>query len=126
MIIPKKCSLFGAWIYNIEIKCNKEKNLKNRIVNIDVSDNYRIIAISDIHGHYDILKGLMKKVDLRDEDFLVIIGDFINKGSNSYKTYKYIEELSKRKNTFILKKVTSDLGLKPSCRSAITTLTTTS
>lgn len=66
-------------------------------------DNYRVIAISDIHGHLQHIKGLVAKLNLRDEDYLVIVGDFINKGPDSYGTYKYIRQLEKRPNTYILK-----------------------
>lgn len=77
--------------------------LNTKTINIDKTDNYRIIAISDIHGHLEIFKNLLKKINLKKEDYLVIIGDFINKGPDSYKTLKYLRELNKRGNTFILK-----------------------
>jgi protein phosphatase len=42
-------------------------------------------------------------VSLGEKDYLVIVGDFINKGVNSYETLCFIEELNKRKNTIVLK-----------------------
>jgi len=77
--------------------------LNKKIVNVGVQNNYRIIAISDVHGHHKILEELISKIDLKDDDFLVFIGDFINKGLNSYKTYELIRKLSERKNTVVLK-----------------------
>ncbi len=72
-------------------------------MNLEVKDNYRIIAISDVHGHHNHLKELIDKVNLRDDDYLVIIGDFINKGPDSYKTYKLVKKLLERSNTYVLK-----------------------
>lgn len=55
--------------------------------------NRRIIAISDIHGNYHYLRGLLKKVEYSDQDMLVFVGDLIEKGPQSLKTVQYILEL---------------------------------
>lgn len=72
---------------------------------IDLTDinEYRIVAISDIHGHLDRFKKLLESSKLEDEDYLIVIGDFINRGPDSYGTYRYMKELEKRPKTFILK-----------------------
>lgn len=72
-------------------------------INLKRNDNYKIVAISDIHGHVDHLKGLLDKLDLNKDDILIILGDFINRGINSLLTLNYIRDLSKRPNTYILK-----------------------
>lgn len=77
--------------------------MNNKIIEIDIKDDYRIIAISDIHGHLDIFKALLDSVNLGDDDYLVIIGDFINKGPQSLSTLRYMMALSKRPRTIILK-----------------------
>lgn len=77
--------------------------LKKKLVKIKDNHNYKIVAISDIHGHLDILKRLIKKVELDKDDYLIILGDFINKGPGSFETYSYIRELEKRDRTIILK-----------------------
>jgi len=77
--------------------------MHSKIININKVDNYKIIAISDVHGHVDHLKNLISKVNLKEDDYLIIIGDFINRGPQSYETFKYIQQLSKRSNTIILK-----------------------
>lgn len=79
----------------------KKKN--NKIIHINETDNYKIIAISDVHAHPKELRALIKKVALRDEDYLVILGDFLNRGYDSLETFEYIKDLSKRERTFILK-----------------------
>lgn len=77
--------------------------MNQKVIKINETDNYRIIAISDIHGHVDHLKSILPKLNLKATEYLIIIGDFINKGPNSFKTYQLIKELSKRERTFILK-----------------------
>jgi len=72
-------------------------------ISLNCKDNYRIIAISDVHGHVDHLKGLLNKLKLNQEDILIIVGDFINRGINSLVTLEYIKKLSNRDNTYILK-----------------------
>lgn len=77
--------------------------MNDKIIKIDKTDNYKIVAISDIHGHVEHAKKLIAKVSLKASDYLIIIGDFINRGPDSYKTYEFIQNLSKRPNTIILK-----------------------
>jgi len=77
--------------------------MSKKIIKIDERDNYRIVAISDIHAHLSIFNELLLKVDLKDEDYLVIVGDFVNKGSDSYNCLKYIMKLEERPRTIILK-----------------------
>jgi hypothetical protein len=40
----------------------------------------RTIVVGDLHGCYDELKDLLKKVDFSEEDQLVCVGDLITKG----------------------------------------------
>lgn len=74
-----------------------------QILNVKPVGDYRLIAISDIHGHKNHLENLLAKVKLKEEDYLVLVGDFINKGEDSYKTLKFIQELAKRERTYVLK-----------------------
>ncbi|MCH4887339.1 hypothetical protein EZV73_07140 [Acidaminobacter sp. JC074] len=74
-----------------------------KTVNLDLRDNYKIVVISDVHGHKDHLDMLLRKLQLDEDDILIILGDFINRGRDSLKTYEYIKNLSKRKNTYVLK-----------------------
>ena len=77
--------------------------MSKKIIRIDRDDNYRIVVISDAHAHLTSLKGLVEKVDLKEEDYLVILGDFLNRGYDSIGTFNYVRELSKRNRTIILK-----------------------
>lgn len=63
----------------------------------------RLIAISDIHGHDEIFSDLLKKIALKNKDHLILLGDFLNKGTNSYATFCKINALSQHENIHILK-----------------------
>jgi serine/threonine protein phosphatase 1 len=42
----------------------------------------RLLAIGDIHGHLCALDSLLEAVGLRDDDQLVFLGDYVDKGPN--------------------------------------------
>lgn len=75
-----------------EIKCLK----------LHIPENKRIIVVSDIHGGLDIFKRLLKRVNYQD-DYLIILGDMVNRGKNSLKTIQYMMELSQKPNVYIIK-----------------------
>lgn len=72
-------------------------------IRLSIDKKTRIIAISDVHGHKELLEALIAKIDLKEEDVLIILGDFINRGIDSYETYQYVRTLDERKNTYVLK-----------------------
>lgn len=67
-----------------------------------IKGQYRIIVISDIHGHLDRFQALLKKVKYTPEDYLIILGDFVEKGDQVIETIHYVQELSKRDRVFVL------------------------
>ncbi|MEG0275944.1 MAG: metallophosphoesterase [Coprobacillus sp.] len=68
----------------------------------NIKGDYRLIVISDIHGHLDRLKVLLKKVEYNEKDYLVILGDFVEKGDQVIETIHYIQQLDKNRRTFVL------------------------
>ncbi|MGB3368296.1 MAG: metallophosphoesterase [Acidaminobacteraceae bacterium] len=77
--------------------------MEKKIEKISINDNYRIVAISDIHGGYDKFERLIRDLDIKDDDYLIILGDVIEKGERSYDTFELCKELIKSKNVFYLK-----------------------
>lgn len=67
-----------------------------------IKGDYRMIVISDIHGHLDRLKSLLHKVQYTPEDYLIILGDFVEKGDQVIDTIHYVQKLSQNKRTFVL------------------------
>jgi serine/threonine protein phosphatase 1 len=65
----------------------------------------RIYAVGDIHGCYDKLLALMEKMDIDFEsDALVFLGDYIDRGPQSFEVVAYLADLNQRyANTIFLK-----------------------
>lgn len=87
-----------------ENKCHrKRQNMHKKIINIETGQDYRIVVISDVHAHLNLFVKLLDAVSLKEDDILIILGDFLNRGIDSVETFEYVKDLSKRKNTYILK-----------------------
>lgn len=67
-----------------------------------VNDDYRLIVISDIHGHLDRFRLLLENVNYTTDDYLVILGDFVEKGDQVIETIHFIKELSQNERVFVL------------------------
>ena len=58
--------------------------------------NQRIFAIGDIHGCYDRFKELVEQhIVLSESDKLILLGDYIDRGSQSKEVIDYIIELQR-------------------------------
>lgn len=64
-----------------------------RIQKVEADKDTRIIAVSDVHGTVEYLKGVLNKVEYTPKDILVIVGDLIEKGPESLKTVRFVQEL---------------------------------
>lgn len=71
-------------------------------IKVNVNDDYRLIAISDIHGHLDKFKSLLEKVNYKPTDYLVIVGDFVEKGDQVLETIHFVQALDKNERVFVL------------------------
>lgn len=56
-----------------------------------------IYAVSDIHGHLDILQETLQNVDLTVKgNKLILLGDYIDRGDKSCETLYFVKELSEK------------------------------
>lgn len=56
-----------------------------------------IYAMSDIHGHLEILKNTLKNVNLKEKNNkLILLGDYIDRGDKSCETLYFIKKLSEK------------------------------
>jgi len=56
----------------------------------------KIFAIGDIHGCFDKLRELMAKINIdRDNDTLLFLGDYIDRGPGSFDVVEYLIDLKK-------------------------------
>ena len=71
---------------------------------VTFEEGKRIIAISNIHGDLTTFKKLLEKCEYNDqEDYLIILGGFLEKGTEILATLRYIMEISQNERVFVLK-----------------------
>ena len=64
-----------------------------------------IFAVGDIHGQFDMLSKLMDKIDIDHEsDTLVFLGDYIDRGPDSFQVVDYLVDLKKRHSGIVFLK----------------------
>lgn len=76
--------------------------IEKRIVKKQAPEEYRMVVISDIHAHYELFQKLIYQSNLKEEDYLVIVGDFLEKGEDGLEMLYRVRDLKQRKNTFVL------------------------
>ena len=82
----------------------KEKRVKIMYTNVKFEEGKRIIVVSDIHGDLTTFKKLLNKCEYNEEeDYLIILGDFLEKGTEILDTVHYVMELSKNERVYVLK-----------------------
>lgn len=57
----------------------------------------RTIAIGDIHGGYKALLQLIDKIELKDDDQLIFLGDYVDGWSQSYEVVDFLISLSRKR-----------------------------
>lgn len=62
----------------------------------------RILVISDIHGNLPLFQGLLKKIAFSPDDMLILLGDMIEKGTESLETIRYIQTLQQTHQVYPL------------------------
>lgn len=63
----------------------------------------KTFVIGDIHGHRRALQALLAAIPLRDEDQLILLGDYVDKGPDVRGVLDLLSELSRRPNTISLR-----------------------
>lgn len=57
----------------------------------------RIYAVGDIHGRFDKLLGLLNRIEIDfNSDRLVFLGDYVDRGEQSYEVIEYLVDLKNR------------------------------
>ncbi|MBA7630794.1 Serine/threonine-protein phosphatase 1 [subsurface metagenome] len=79
---------------------------------IDENDYKRIIVIGDLHGYDEPLIRLIQEIQMRDDDLVIFIGDYIDRGPASKPLIDNLIQLkSSNKNTIFLKGNHEDMML---------------
>lgn len=82
---------------------NFVSGMESIIPTVNNSSYARVIAIGDIHGCFNKLMSLWKKLEVTDNDLLIFLGDYIDRGQQVAETLKWILEQSKRENFIFLR-----------------------
>lgn len=62
---------------------------------IELPYKCRMICVSDIHAHCDEFRELLRKCRYNKEsDYLFILGDILEKGSQNIETLRFVHELT--------------------------------
>lgn len=69
----------------------------------------RTLAIGDIHGCLNAFKDLIKQIDLKPEDTLITLGDYIDRGPDSKGVVDYLIELRQQCHLITLRGNHEDL-----------------
>jgi serine/threonine protein phosphatase 1 len=66
--------------------------------------NSKYYIIGDIHGHLSKLKKIISYInkDMAEEDLLIFLGDYIDRGPDSFEVIEFLIELSLRRKTVFL------------------------
>ncbi|GAB6164373.1 metallophosphoesterase family protein [Thermostilla marina] len=56
----------------------------------------RVIAVGDIHGYSEALRGLLEAIDPRPDDTIVTLGDYVDRGPDSAGVIDILIELSRK------------------------------
>ena len=76
--------------------------MKAVVRSIPFPENGRLLAVSDVHGNLPWLRGLLEKVGFSTDDALVLVGDLVEKGTDSLSTLRYVMELSNTHTVHVL------------------------
>ena len=62
-------------------------------------DGQRIVAVGDIHGSYLKLKSMLDRLEkvMGDDDILLFVGDYIDRGPHSFEVVETLAELADKK-----------------------------
>lgn len=71
----------------------------------------KLLTFTDIHGCADTLKSLVKKVKPSDNDILIFLGDYVDRGDKSFEVVDYLIELNKTYECVFLKGNHEDMWL---------------
>ena len=72
-----------------------KKRVPVRVAREELPAGRRILAVSDVHGALDYLRGLLDRARFGPEDVLILVGDLLEKGPRSLDTLRYVAALAK-------------------------------
>ncbi|MBQ7198521.1 MAG: serine/threonine protein phosphatase [Selenomonadaceae bacterium] len=71
----------------------------------------RILAVGDIHGHFKKLLSLYEKLQVTDDDFVIFLGDYIDRGPEVGEVLEWVMKFKDKKNFVFLRGNHEDMML---------------
>ena len=62
----------------------------------------RVLVIGDVHGEFTKLMSLYKKIAVTDNDFVIFLGDYVDRGRENVKVLKFMMKEVKKENVIAL------------------------
>ncbi len=76
--------------------------LKAESVNLEKIPYKRVLAVGDIHGHFTEFMNLFNKLDVSDDDLVILLGDLIKGGNENLQMICWAMAESKKSNVIVL------------------------
>ena len=76
--------------------------MKTTVQRVTFPDDRRILMISDIHAHADGLKAILEQANFSKDDILIILGDLLEKGTQSLKALRMVMALCRTHTVYPL------------------------
>lgn len=71
----------------------------------------RILAVGDIHGHYKKLMSLYEKLNVTDDDLVIFLGDYIDRGPDVGDVLQWVMQVKNKENFIFLRGNHEDMML---------------
>lgn len=82
---------------------NFVSGMETVIPSVNDSPYKRIIAVGDVHGCFDKLMSLWKKLEVTGNDLVIFLGDYVDRGAQVAETLNWILEQSAKENIIFLR-----------------------
>lgn len=76
--------------------------MQTTIQRVTLPERRRILMCSDLHGHADGLRTVLRQANFSKEDVLVLVGDYIEKGPQSLETLRLVMRLCREYTVYPL------------------------
>lgn len=76
--------------------------MQTTLQRVSLPDGKRILMISDVHGHADGLRSILREAHFSSNDVLIIVGDLIEKGPQSLDTLRLVMDLCRTHTVYPL------------------------
>ena len=85
------------------VRKNFVAGMENLIPSVNDSPYKRIFAVGDVHGSFSKLISVWNQIKITDDDLIIFLGDYIDRGEKIGETLKFVMNLQNKKNIIFLR-----------------------